>query len=68
MTSFKDAANVKTELKMTLSNYAWYKSISVGQDNGGYCVVVLVSKLDNSVRKVVPQVINGIAIKLESET
>lgn len=68
MSSFKDAAQVKTELKMNLSNFAWYKSIAVGQDDSGYCVVVQVSKIDNSVRKVVPQVVNGIAVKVESET
>ncbi len=65
MSSFKEASQVKNSLKMTLSNYAWFKSLSINLDDDGYHVVVHVSKLDNSIRKVIAPVQNGVNVKTE---
>lgn len=69
MNTFKEANHAKTVLKMTLSNYGWFKGIAVGPDENGmsYCVVVSVSKIDNSVRKVIPAVFEGVSVKTEVE-
>lgn len=65
MSSFKEANQVKNSLKMTLSNYAWFKSLSINLDDDGYHVVVHVNKIDNSIRKVIAPVQNGVSVKTE---
>jgi len=65
MSSFKEANQVKNSLKMTLLNYAWFKSLSIELDDDGYYVVVHVSKLDNSIRKVIAPVKDGVTVKTE---
>lgn len=69
MNTFKEANQAKTSLKMNLSNYGWFKGISVGSDNNGasYCVIVSVSHIDNRVRKVIPAVFEGVSVKTEVE-
>lgn len=67
MSSFKEANQVRVALKMKLSNYAWYSGSGVLSTEDGYCVSVTVKHIDNTVRKVVPPVINGVTIKVESE-
>jgi hypothetical protein len=67
MATFRDAAQARLKLKMTLSQYAWYSSSLVLPDTDGYLVVVFVSKVDNQVRKAVPPVINGVSIKTEAD-
>jgi len=69
MNTFKEANQAKTALKMTLSNYGWFKNMSIASDEKGcsFCVVVSVSKLDNSVRKVIPNVFEGVSVKTELE-
>ena len=69
MNTFKEANPAKTALKMTLSNYGWFKRADIGSDENGasFCVVVHVSKLDNTVRKIVPNVFEGVSVKTELE-
>ncbi len=69
MNTYKEANQAKTALKMTLSNYGWFKGAHVGPDENGasFCVVVSVSRLDNGVRKVIPNVFEGVSVKTELE-
>lgn len=67
MTTFMEAHQARLELKMKLSNFAWYHSSAIMSEKDGYAVVVTVKHLDNQVRKVIPQVLNGVNIKTESE-
>lgn len=65
MTTFTEASQARLVLKMKLSNYAWYKGCSVVTDDDGFAVLVDVTRIDNSVRKIVPQVYSGVLIKTE---
>ncbi len=67
MSSFKEANQARTSLKMIFSQYSWYEGSSVVPDNGDYCIVVNVSRMDNSVRKVIPIVHQGVSVKAEFE-
>lgn len=67
MAAFRDANQVRTVLKMKLSNYAWYKGSVVGGVSDGWGIVVSVKKLDNKVRKLIPPVIDGVSVKTEVE-
>jgi len=67
MSSFKEANHVRVSLKMKLSNYAWYSSSGVLSSEDGFYVVVNVNKIDNTVRKVIPPVVDGITVKTELE-
>ncbi len=67
MATFQEANQLKSSLKMRFVNYAWFKSVAVVTSDGGYDVIIYSSKVDNSVRKLVPQVINGVGVKLELE-
>lgn len=69
MNTFKEANQARIALKMKLSNYGWYRSMAVVSDENGmsYCVLVNVSKVDNNVRKIVPTVFEGVAVKTEAE-
>jgi hypothetical protein len=62
---FRDAHQVRLQLKMKLSNYAWYKSSVVLPDTDGYIVMISVSHLDNQVRKLISPVIDGVDIRTE---
>lgn len=64
MTTFREANQVRSALKMKLSNYSWYNNCSVLYDDD-YFIVVHVKKLDNQVRKVIPPVVDGISIRTE---
>lgn len=66
MTSFSEANQAKLKLKMTLSNHYWYDSITMTTDNDDWCILVSVNKLDSSVKKLIPNVLNGIAIKIDT--
>jgi hypothetical protein len=63
--TFKEANQVRLELKMKLSLYAWYSSSVVVSDSDGYAIVIVAKKIDNTVRKLVPPVINGVSIRTE---
>lgn len=65
MATFKEANQVRLSLKMKLSQYAWYNSSHVISDSDGYSVIVEVKRIDNSVRKLIPPVIDGVDIKAE---
>jgi hypothetical protein len=67
MATFMEANRTRLELKMKLSNYAWYHSSAVITDSDGYGVIIVVERLDNQVRKLVPPVVNGVSIKTESK-
>lgn len=65
MAMFKDANQVRLQLKMKLSIYSWYANSRVQTESDGYSIVVGVRQLDNKVRKLVPQVIDGVSVKTE---
>lgn len=67
MSSFKEANQARTSLKMIFSQYSWYEGSTVVPDNGDYCIVVNVSRMDNSVRKVIPIVHQGVSVRVEVE-
>jgi len=65
MNTFSYANQIRLALKMKLSLYAWYSSSRVVPDSDSYSIVVSVSKLDNQVRKVIPQVLSGVGVRTE---
>ena len=67
MATFQEANQLKSSLKMKFINYSWFRTINVIAGNDGYDVVVITGKIDNSIRKIVAPVINGINNKLELE-
>jgi hypothetical protein len=67
MATFMEANRVRLELKMKLSNYAWYHSSAVITESDGYGVIIVVERLDNQVRKLIPPVSNGVSVKTESK-
>lgn len=67
MSTFKEANQVRVALKMKLSVYAWYKGSAVSSASDGWGVTIWTSKVDNTVRKAIPPVIDGVAIKTEIE-
>lgn len=67
MATFIEANRVRLELKMKLSNYAFYKSSAVISEDDGYGVTIVVTQIDNKVRKLIPPVVSGVNIKTESE-
>lgn len=67
MATFKEANQVRISLKIKLSQYSWYSSSAVVTADDGYSIAVYVNRLDNSVRKVVTPVIDGVSIKTELE-
>lgn len=68
MSTFSEANQVRLGLKMKLSNYAWYNSSAVVNVSDGFGIVVLTSKLDNKIRKIIPPLIDGISIKVETDS
>lgn len=67
MSSFSEANQVRLKLKMKLSQFAWYHSSHLITEEDGFAVVIKVNILDNSVRKIVSPVMEGVAIKTELE-
>jgi len=67
MSTFKEADQVRVALKMKLAQYSWYKSCTALPVNDGYGIVVVVKRVDNTVRKIIAPVIDGVTIKVESE-
>ena len=65
MSTFREANQVRTSLKMKLSNYSWYKSSRINTAPDGWEIVIVVKKLDNKVRKVISPVVDGISIRTE---
>lgn len=67
MASFSEVHQVRLALKMKLSQFAWYNSSRVFTLDEGFGILVSVKQLDNTVRKTIPPVINGVSIKTEIE-
>ncbi len=67
MSTFSDANQVRLQLKMKLSMYAWYNSSTVISVDDGFGVVIGVKHMDNSIRKLIPPVVNGVSVKAEVE-
>jgi hypothetical protein len=67
MSTFSDANQVRLLLKMKLSVYAWYSSSTVVSIDDGFGVVIGVKQMDNSIRKLIPPVVNDISVKAEVE-
>lgn len=67
MSTFFEANQARYLLKMNLVNYWWFRNATVIAGDDGYDVVITTSKIDNLVRKTVPQVLNGVGIKVELE-
>lgn len=65
MVIFKEANQVRLALKMKLSHYAWYNSSVIIMTKDGYCVVIGTKHIDNKIRKIIPQVIDGVSVKVE---
>lgn len=65
MATFREANQVRINFKMKLSNYAWYKGSVIYAVSDGWGIVILSKKLDNSVRKLVPPVIDGVTVRVE---
>lgn len=67
MASFSEVNKTRISLKMKLSQYWWYNSSSVAMGPEGFSILILVKKLDNQVRKLIPPVINGISVRTNVE-
>lgn len=67
MVTFSEANQARLAIKMKLSMYAWYNSSAVVSEKSGYSVVVGVKQLNNTVRKTIPPVVNGVSVKAELE-
>lgn len=67
MSSFTEVNQVRLSLKMKLSLYSWYNSSRVVNVDDGFGIVVGVNKLDNTIRKLVAPVVDGVSVKMEIE-
>lgn len=67
MATFGEANQLKSALKMKLINYAWFRTANVVTCDDGYQIIIVASKIDNTVKKIVAPVINGVNVKLELE-
>lgn len=64
MASFNEANQVKLALKMMLHFYSWFNNIAVISEDNGYGVMVTVSRMDDKIRKIIPQIRNGVPVKV----
>jgi hypothetical protein len=67
MSTFSEANQVRLALKMKLSMHSWYSSSTVLSLDDGFGVVVGVKQLDNTIRKLIPPVMDGVSVKTEVE-
>lgn len=67
MTTFKEANQVRSSLKIRLSYFHWYSGSAVFCGPEDYYVLITVKKIDNEVKKNISPFINGVVIKLELE-
>ena len=68
MSTFSEANQIRLGLKMKLSQYAWYNSSAVANVSDGFGIIVVTSRLDNKIRKIVPPLIDGISIRIEVDS
>jgi hypothetical protein len=64
MITFFEANQLKAGLKMKYVNYSWFKAIDIKTCEDGYELVVLVSKIDNVIKKIVSPVTKGVNVRL----
>lgn len=67
MSTFSQANQVRLLLKMKLSLHSWYSSSTVLNLDDGFGVVIGVKQLDNTIRKLIPPVVDGVSVKTEIE-
>lgn len=67
MITFGHANQIRLNLKMKLSQYAWYSSSLVIPEPDGYSIVITVKRLDNQIRKLISPVVDGVSVKTEVE-
>ena len=67
MATFMEANQARLALKMKLGMHYWYNTVAVANGDGEFHVVVYVKKIDDKIRKTVPQVYNGVSVKTEVE-
>jgi len=65
MATLFEASQVRLSLKMKLCNFCWYKSSIVSIVSDGFGVSILVRRIDDQVRKTIPQVIDGVSVRTE---
>jgi hypothetical protein len=65
MSTFRETNQARVALKMKLCNYAWYKGSVICAVSDGWGILVSSRKIDNSVRKVVPPVLDGVSVRVE---
>lgn len=65
MSTFNEANQARLSLKMILSNYSWFSYSNVEAENDDYIIVIGVSWTDNSIRKIIPIVHNGVGVKVD---
>jgi len=66
MTTFSEANQSRLALKMELSKYSWYDGAVVVSTTDGFAVIIQVSRIDDTVKRTVPVVRNGVDIKTET--
>jgi hypothetical protein len=66
MSSYSEANQVKLALKMQFSHFWWYDSITLGTTDENWCVIVSVNKLDSSIKKLIPNTLQGISVKIDT--
>lgn len=65
MATFMEANKIRTSLKMKLSNYHWYESSRVRPCSDGYLISIAVKDINDSIKKIIPPLVDGVEIKLE---
>jgi len=64
MITFKEANQIRIQLKMKLASYSWYVSSGVFTSAEDYYIGVFVKKIDNNVRKIISPTINDISVRI----
>ena len=68
MVSFREANQARTSLKIPLSYYAWFKSLSVDSEDGRWHITVLTTHVDNAVKSAVPTFHKGVSVRIEPDS
>ena len=66
--TFSQSNQARLILKMALSNYSWYNDCFVIFDNVGYYVLVGTSRLNDSIKKLIPQKVGNVIVKIKADT
>lgn len=67
MITFGAANQIRLAIKMKLSHYGWYLSSRVAPTKGGddYEIIVNVRQLNDTVRKAISPVVDGVYVRTE---